>query len=262
MTSDTDSLRRLARLLAAAPKPTADARTVVEIGCSYGACSAMICEPQQPPPPQRQQEQVQEQQIVVIKSERLAAEAAQASAAAAVHSTERNSAGAAASRLGGDGDGSEGDRARTKALPFCCASTVVLSKTVPFCAVLPTHVSAGRGPGGVIACPGGWWDAKVRQIGDAERGLLAARTGLGAGSGQLLRSANWYPQREVPTRPGLLICRHHNYSPKGCTTTSCAYDHTVCHFCFEEGHAALSGCEKFQRTVTDRQADASCATYM
>ena len=94
----------------------------------------------------------------------------------------------------------------------------------------------------VIACPVGWWEAIRHKIDTAEAELLMAR------ADRSLRPATSYPMREVPSSGGLFICRHHNYSPHGCTTTrpgGCQYNHTLCHCCLEEGHIAISGCTKF-----------------
>lgn len=111
--------------------------------------------------------------------------------------------------------------------------------------------------GRVLAYPGGWWRDVRDKVSARESGLLAERFGGGA----VLRSGNWYPQRETPplaaTREqaaeecgggGVLICRHHNYSLRGCTKEregGCPYDHDHCHFCVEKGHTALA-CEQFR----------------
>ena len=75
-----------------------------------------------------------------------------------------------------------------------------------------------------------------------------------------LRSANWYPQREVPGTSTALICRHHNYSTHGCNKHTikgygfgmrkCKCDHVHCHHCLEVGHAALE-CKEFRATLVE-----------
>jgi hypothetical protein len=100
-----------------------------------------------------------------------------------------------------------------------------------------------------IGCPDGWWARTREQCHACDGGLKHAKR---AGLAPQIRKANWYPQRAVALGAPC-ICRFHNYGRHGCAkgrSGDCPFDHIHCHFCLAPGHVARE-CPAFLATLAD-----------
>ena len=259
-TADTDGFRRLARMQA---DPN---DRIVEIGCSYGGCSAVLCAGR-----------AREQYIGVDNSRecvehcRRTLPSARFDQLDVLRKADANAGLRSLMRLERPSlivIDVGGNRALADVLEVVDAimeaAMEVRKETQPTLVLLKSralvHEARRQGAvGTLIGCPGTWWHALRQRCRTSKDGGVCDKE---AGIGARLHSPMWYPQRAAAV--GLPpCCRFHNYDvARGCkrrpqptagevtppSAALCPFDHDHCHFCLRRGHVAHQ-CEEFLATL-------------
>lgn len=155
--------------------------------------------------------------------------------------------------------------ALVRLLPFVVielGASVVVVKSKRLCQTADEYLASlsdqvgqlSEQPAGLNSAGWTFWE-RVKAAADRE-GIIGRSKERRGGAPISARYPLKLPVRYTAT--GVEICRFHNYSQAGCIRGAqghCSLDHSVCHWCGEEGHVALA-CEAEVSPAGDDEIDA------